>query len=119
MAKKDDDKPKRKKVEPIPIIGVWGSSTKISLAKTAGAVAGVGLLAVAPAAVPSSAVDELTVSGRAVGTSLQEATQRVQERAGEIWANHSGKILLGGGLALIFGKKFDRNHPDFPIRLGR
>ena len=106
-------------MEPIPVIGVRGSSTKISLAKTAGAVIGVGLVAVAPVAVPSSAVDELTVSGRELGTSLAEAAERVQERAGEIWANHSGKILLGGGLALIFGKRFDRNHPDFPIRLGR
>ena len=116
---KTEDKPKRKAPDPIPVIGVRGSSTKISLVKTAGVVAGAGLVLVAPAAVPASALDELTESGREFGVSAGQASERLMERAREIWDQHSGKILVGGGLVALFGKRFDKRYSDFPIRLGR
>lgn len=118
MTAKKDDKPKRRVPDPIPLIGVRGSSTKISLVKTVGVVAGAGLVAVASETVPASALDELSVSGRTFGESLGEAAERVQERAGEIWRNHGTKIVVGGGLIALFGKAFDRRYRDFPVRLG-
>ena len=119
MTAKKEDKPKRKAPDPIPLIGVRGSSTKISLVKTAGVVAGAGLVAVASERVPLSALDELAVGGRTLGESANQASQRIMERAREIWDNHSGKIIGGGLLVGLFGKRFDKRYPDFPIRLGR
>ena len=118
MTAKKDDKPKRKVPDPIPVIGVRGSGTKISLAKTAAVVTGASLTVVGAGA-QLSALDQLGVEGRPLGESLDQASESVMLRAREIWDAHKGKILLGGGLALIFGKKFDRSHPDFPIRLGK
>ena len=109
---------KRKKVDPIPLIGVRGSSTKISLVKTAGVVIAAGTVAVASASRPS-VLDELGTEGRPSSEDFDAATKAGMARLREIWDRHAGKILVGGGLVALFGKQFDRRFPDMPIRLGR
>lgn len=105
------DKPKKKKVDPIPVIGVRGSSTKISAVKTAGVAGAMSIALIAPSGRTLPAVG----AERNLSDSLTVAT----ERAKEIWDKHGTKIIVGGGLIALFGAAFDRRYKDFPVRLGR
>lgn len=113
MTAKKDDKPKRKAPVPIPVVGVRGSSTKVSLAKVAGVVGGVSVAGVAPSGRAKSAF------GALADGNTERSVNTLMERAREIWSRHGTKIALGGAAALLFGAAFDRRHPDLPIRLGK
>ena len=111
MPAKKDDNPKRKAPDPIPVIGVRGSSTKVSAVKVAGVVGAASVLLITPAGAAARALDRASDTERFLTVA--------QLRAREIWDRHGTKILIGGGLIALFGKGFDRRYRDFPIRLGR
>ena len=119
MTAKKDDKPKRRAPDPIPVVGVRGSATKISGPKTILA-GGAGLVAVtAPAGRAESPLDIL-LKGKASGGGLAKAVEQGELRLRQSLSTGSGKLALAalGGMVL-FGKAIDRRMPDFPIRFGR
>ncbi|MCJ2531784.1 MAG: hypothetical protein LN413_05715 [Candidatus Thermoplasmatota archaeon] len=119
---KDKDKPKRKAPDPLPLIGVRGSSSMISLPKTI-VVGGAALVATSPR--PGHNASPLTVAsgkdtfegatGPSAGVRLAVENVVVALRESPV-ARIAGGVLIGG---LLFGKQIDKRFPGFPIRLGK
>lgn len=104
------DKPKRKKPDPIPVIGVRGSSTKVSAVKVAGVAGAASVLLIAPRGHNVPALHS--------SRDFEGVATVAQRRASEIWNRYGTKILIVGGAIALFGKAFDRRYKDFPVRLG-
>ncbi len=105
---------KRPKIEPIPVIGVRGSATKVSAPKIllGGSAVIVGFDR--PKGETTTALEEIGKGN------LGGALAKMERRAAEAWKTGRGKAalaLLGG--FLLFGKAVDRRFKDFPIRFGR
>jgi len=114
-----NDKPKKRAPDPIPVVGVRGSATKISAPKTILA-GGAGLVAVtAPAGRAESALD-VFLKGKAKGGGLAAAVDQAELRLRQSLSTGSGKLALGALAGMVlFGKAIDRRMPEFPIRFGR
>lgn len=109
------DKPKRKKVDSVPIIGVRGSGTMISAPKAV-VLGGAGLLvATPPPGAANSPLDDLMETGLADGIErLRFAAERSLGKGG---VGRKALVALGG--MALFGKAIDRRFPGFPIKFGK
>ncbi len=113
MTAKKDDKPKRRKQVPIPIVGVRGSETMVSAPKVI-VVGGATVLALSPSGPGrGSPVDDLSGG---VGTAVESAKHALRNS----WESGNAKkaLIALGGMAL-FGKAIDRRFPGFPIKFGK
>ena len=120
MTAKKDDKPKRRAPDPIPLIGVRGSSTKISAPK---ALVAVGAVALATSPAPNRVGTPLEFAqGKhgpgGIGIGVSEFMNSVEQAL--TTSGSRGQLALAAlaGMAL-FGKAIDRRAREFPIRFGR
>lgn len=115
MTAKKNDKPKRRRPDPIPIVGVRGSGTKISAPKAVLAGSAIALVAGKSPGETLSPIGQLGSEGGG----LDDAIVTLERRVIHAWNDGRGKLAVGllAGLAL-FGKAIDKRTRDFPIKFG-
>lgn len=117
---KKSSKKGRRRPEPIPLVGVRGSSTMVSAPKVILAAGAITLATTPTPGTTFSPLEVLQGKGTYAGGTGAVAAVRylVENRVVNIGKTGKTAAIVLGIMAVV-GKKFDRRFRDFPIRLGK